>query len=60
MSVSGFKDIMMEVSRKEKEAGIVPDLDVDTYMKVLIHTLFKSFFLLILCTILDTVMKRIK
>jgi len=25
---------MLEVSRREKEAGIVPDPDVDTYMKV--------------------------
>lgn len=30
------EDIMIEVSRKEKEAGIVPDPDVDTYMKVLL------------------------
>ncbi|XP_044500168.1 pleiotropic drug resistance protein 3-like isoform X3 [Mangifera indica] len=28
-------DIMLEVSRREKEAGIVPDPDVDTYMKIL-------------------------
>ncbi|KAK3190018.1 hypothetical protein Dsin_029579 [Dipteronia sinensis] len=28
-------DIMIEVSRKEKEAGIVPDPDVDTYMKAI-------------------------
>lgn len=27
-------DIMMEVSRREKAAGIVPDPDIDTYMKV--------------------------
>jgi hypothetical protein len=27
---------MVEVSRREKEAGIVPDPDVDTYMKVII------------------------
>lgn len=25
----------MEVSKREKEAGIVPDPDIDTYMKVL-------------------------
>lgn len=25
---------MMEVSKREKEAGIVPDPDIDTYMKV--------------------------
>jgi len=24
----------MEISRREKEAGIVPDPDTDTYMKV--------------------------
>lgn len=29
---------MVEVSRREKEAGIVPDPDVDTYMKVHIIT----------------------
>lgn len=28
------KEIMMEVNRREKEAGIVPDPDVDAYMKV--------------------------
>ncbi|KAL5849942.1 hypothetical protein ACOSQ4_007955 [Xanthoceras sorbifolium] len=33
--VGSRADIMMEVSRKEKEAGIVPDLDVDTYMKAI-------------------------
>lgn len=27
---------MIEVSRREKEAGIVPDPDIDTYMKVTI------------------------
>ncbi|KAL5700491.1 drug-responsive transcription factor pdr3 [Ranunculus cassubicifolius] len=26
-------DIMVEVSRKEKEAGIIPETDIDTYMK---------------------------
>ena len=25
---------MKEISRKEKEAGIIPDPDIDTYMKV--------------------------
>ncbi|XWS57389.1 hypothetical protein CRYUN_Cryun09bG0170100 [Craigia yunnanensis] len=28
-------EIMMEVSRREKEAGIVPDPDTDTYMKAI-------------------------
>lgn len=28
------EEIMMEVSRREKEAGIFPDPDIDTYMKV--------------------------
>lgn len=27
-------EIMVEVSRREKQAGIVPDPDVDAYMKV--------------------------
>ncbi|KAK2646936.1 hypothetical protein Ddye_022131 [Dipteronia dyeriana] len=33
--VGSRADIMIEVSRKEKEAGIVPDHDVDTYMKAI-------------------------
>ena len=28
----------MEVSKREKEAGVVPDPDVDTYMKVSMKT----------------------
>ena len=35
-SISPYADIMREVNRREKEAGIVPDPDVDTYMKVII------------------------
>ncbi|KAJ4721728.1 Pleiotropic drug resistance ABC transporter [Melia azedarach] len=31
--VGSRADIMMEISRREKEAGTVPDPDVDTYMK---------------------------
>ncbi|XVF41711.1 hypothetical protein PTKIN_Ptkin01aG0301900 [Pterospermum kingtungense] len=31
--VGSREEIMMEVSRREKEAGIVPDPDTDTYMK---------------------------
>ena len=27
-------DIMMEVSKREKDGGIIPDPDVDAYMKV--------------------------
>ncbi|KAK1570799.1 hypothetical protein Q3G72_007162 [Acer saccharum] len=33
--VGSRAEIMMEVSRREKEAGIVPDPDIDTYMKIL-------------------------
>lgn len=29
-----MKEILMEVIRREKQAGIHPDSDVDTYMKV--------------------------
>ncbi|GMY22095.1 pleiotropic drug resistance protein 3 [Fagus crenata] len=29
------EDVMVEVSKREKEAGIVPDPDIDTYMKVI-------------------------
>ncbi|MBA0872092.1 hypothetical protein Goshw_006563, partial [Gossypium schwendimanii] len=29
------QELMMEVSRREKEAGIVPDPDIDAYMKIL-------------------------
>ncbi len=28
------EDVILEVSKREKEAGIVPDPDIDTYMKV--------------------------
>lgn len=31
---------MKEVIRREKEAGITPDLDIDTYMKVRTNPLF--------------------
>ncbi|KAG5237170.1 pleiotropic drug resistance protein [Salix suchowensis] len=31
--VGSRADIILEVSRREKEAGIVPDPDIDTYMK---------------------------
>ncbi|XP_048137047.1 pleiotropic drug resistance protein 3-like isoform X2 [Rhodamnia argentea] len=33
--VGSREDIMMEISRREKEAGIVPDPDIDTYMKAI-------------------------
>ncbi|MFS7895209.1 hypothetical protein Hanom_Chr00s002522g01701091 [Helianthus anomalus] len=35
-------DIMMEVNRREKEGGIIPDPDIDTFMKVtcLLFTVF--------------------
>ncbi|PON69592.1 ABC transporter-like [Parasponia andersonii] len=33
--VGSRAEIMMEVSRREKEAGIVPDPDIDTYMKAI-------------------------
>ncbi|KAF3454732.1 hypothetical protein FNV43_RR05180 [Rhamnella rubrinervis] len=33
--VGSRADMMMELSRREKEAGIVPDPDVDTYMKAI-------------------------
>ncbi|RZC48744.1 hypothetical protein C5167_017175 [Papaver somniferum] len=33
--VGSRADIMLEVSRREKEAGIVPDPDLDTYMKAI-------------------------
>lgn len=29
-----YKEIIKEVSQREKQAGIVPDPDVDAYMKV--------------------------
>ncbi|XP_010042280.2 pleiotropic drug resistance protein 3 isoform X3 [Eucalyptus grandis] len=37
--VGSREDIMMEISRREKEAGIFPDPDIDTYMKA---TAFKG------------------
>ncbi|KAJ7973218.1 Pleiotropic drug resistance ABC transporter [Quillaja saponaria] len=33
--VGSQADIMMEVSRREKEAGVIPDPDIDTYMKAI-------------------------
>ncbi|XP_010270957.1 PREDICTED: pleiotropic drug resistance protein 3-like [Nelumbo nucifera] len=33
--VGSRKEIMMEVSRREEEAGIFPDPDIDTYMKAI-------------------------
>lgn len=30
-------EIMKEVIRREKEAGITPDANIDTYMKVTFH-----------------------
>ncbi|XP_044483312.1 pleiotropic drug resistance protein 3-like isoform X3 [Mangifera indica] len=33
--VGSRADVMMEISKREKEAGIVPDPDIDTYMKIL-------------------------
>lgn len=35
LSCCKMQDIMAEVSRREKEAKIVPDPDVDTYMKAI-------------------------
>ncbi|KAH9733937.1 ABC transporter G family member 37 [Citrus sinensis] len=33
--VGSREEIMMEVSRREKESGIIPDPDIDTYMKAI-------------------------
>ncbi|KAJ0085342.1 hypothetical protein Patl1_07684 [Pistacia atlantica] len=33
--VGSKEEIMLEVSRREKEAGIIPDPDLDTFMKVI-------------------------
>ncbi|KAK0591339.1 hypothetical protein LWI29_000215 [Acer saccharum] len=35
LGVGSRAEIMMEVSKREKEAGIFPDPDIDTYMKIL-------------------------
>lgn len=59
-----FSEIMKEVIRREKEAGITPDPDVDTYMKVIktlvsnayppsVHIIF-LYSLLIICTVLSS------
>lgn len=34
LSFPAETDIMMEVSKREKEKGIIPDTEVDAYMKV--------------------------
>ncbi|KAK3017007.1 hypothetical protein RJ639_006573 [Escallonia herrerae] len=39
--VGSRAEIMREVSRREKEAGIVPDPDVDTYMKFYLFVIHK-------------------
>ncbi|EOA26339.1 hypothetical protein CARUB_v10022507mg [Capsella rubella] len=33
--VGGRTDIMMEVSKREKDGGIIPDADIDAYMKAI-------------------------
>ncbi|KAG2694531.1 hypothetical protein I3760_08G149600 [Carya illinoinensis] len=35
MGVGSRSDVLMEVSKREKEAGVVPDPDIDTYMKAI-------------------------
>ncbi|XP_041020225.1 pleiotropic drug resistance protein 3-like [Juglans microcarpa x Juglans regia] len=35
MGVGSRTDVLMEVSKREKEAGVVPDPDIDTYMKII-------------------------
>jgi hypothetical protein len=41
-----MKEIIKEVTRREKQAGIIPDPDVDAYMKVpySIHKTSPSMF----------------
>lgn len=34
MFASAYEELLSEISRREKSAGIVPDPDIDTYMKV--------------------------
>lgn len=46
---------MLEVTKREKEAGIVPDPDIDTYMKVLKIQLWCPFscnFIILHCNML--------
>ena len=43
MSILWREDIIAEVSRREKEAGIIPDPDIDIYMKVLSKSQYESF-----------------
>ena len=35
-------DIVAEDSRREKEEGIIPDPDIDTYMKVILEKIYMS------------------
>lgn len=39
----GFVDLLEEVTKREKEAGIRPEADVDTYMKVSVQILLINF-----------------
>lgn len=52
-----YTDIIMEVSRREKEAGIVPDPDIDTYdegTQIFSKTFYNFFSLISVESILDS------
>lgn len=38
---------MVELSRREKEAGILPDPNIDTYMKVILASTYIFHFILV-------------
>ena len=47
-----LKEIMIELSQREKEAGVLPDPDIDTYMKVTFEFEFTGCYsnLILSCT----------
>ncbi|KAI8531760.1 hypothetical protein RHMOL_Rhmol11G0160500 [Rhododendron molle] len=42
--VGSRSEIMNEVSRREKQAGVFPDPDVDTYMKLICYSVYVFFY----------------
>lgn len=56
VDTSFFKEIMAEVSRRERQAGIIPDPDIDTYMKVVMRR-FRFSFLLFFSNVLGPLLE---
>jgi len=55
-----MQELLMEVSRREKEAGIVPDPDLDAYMKVLFSPFFSVHLLQVFLGLSKTKVKILR